>query len=126
MHQAKLNSVFSLSAQERYNYLIRRAADFEEVWLIKAATGVATSVNNAGKAALAIFPEREFAEYFLVNDWQAYALERVKLNAFYLLLNQWQEQQLKVAGFPGTDLNSVVVTAEEMKNHLLHESQQYE
>jgi hypothetical protein len=36
-------------------------------------------------------------------------------------LDDLQKQQIKLAGFPNSNLNAVMVSAEEMKDHLLYE-----
>lgn len=39
MHIKQLESVFKLESKERYGYLIRRVADFEEIFLITDKKG---------------------------------------------------------------------------------------
>ena len=39
MRNSKIDNVINLTASERYDYFIRKVADFEEVWGLKDAEG---------------------------------------------------------------------------------------
>lgn len=63
MHPKKFQNVISMSADERYWYLVRRLADAEEVWLLAMQTGSPLTIEGApGRLIYPIWPEREFAE----------------------------------------------------------------
>jgi hypothetical protein len=53
-------------------------------------------------------------------------VESKDVHDFVGWLETLEEEGYKIAGFPDIDLNGVVVTANEMKNHLIYELQQYE
>ena len=126
MHPDKIKNVLSLSGQERYGYLIKRAADFEEVWLIKDGSKFVMLGDKNEQPIIPVWPEKEFAELLLIDDWHSYAVEKMDLPDFITWLDQLTQEKIKLAGFPGENLVAVVVTAEEMKNHLLYELRQYE
>ena len=62
----------------------------------------------------------------LTDDWKDYAVKCMDVHDFIDWLDAREEEGDRIAGFPSTDLNGVVVSAAEMKNHLVHELQQYE
>jgi hypothetical protein len=120
MHPEKLKNVLALPATERYGYLIRTVADSEEIWLIQDE-GKTLTVGDAQDVALPVFPEKEFAEMLLSDDWQNCDVSCISIYEFLDGLDDLQKQQIKLAGFPNSNLNAVMVSAEEMKDHLLYE-----
>ena len=96
------------------------------VWVIKDGQKYPTVGNNDEQIIIPVFPELDFASFFVKDDWKNYTVDKIEVHDFIELLDDLQEQNIAVAGFPNKDFNSVVVTADEMKSHLLHELQQYE
>jgi hypothetical protein len=126
MHPDKIKNIFSLSAEDRYGYLVKRAADFEELWLIHETGRYVTLADDNGNTLIPVWPEKEFAELFLKDDWQNYSVVRVEIYEFIDWLDELNEDNIKIAAFPKEDMKGIFVTADDMKNHLLHELQQYE
>ena len=126
MHPDKLRNIQNLSPQDRYGYFIRKVADFEEVWLIHDNGQYVTLGDKEEQIAIPVWPEKEFAEQVLTGDWKDYTAESKNVHDFVEWLDTLEEEGYKIAGFPGIDLKGVVVTADEMKNHLIYELQQYE
>lgn len=126
MHADKQKNILSLSPQERYGYFIRTVADWEQVWLIYVGEGVVTLGGNDGSKVIPVWPEKEFAELMLTDGWEHGSVESVDVYTFIELLGDWEKEGCSIAGFPSVELNSVTVGAEEMKNHLLYELDQYE
>lgn len=125
MHQDKINNVKQLSPQERYGYLIRKVADSEEVWLIHENGKYVTLGDSSEDVSIPVWPEKEFAELMLNDYWKDYSTECLDVHDFIDWLDDL-EGGIKIAGFPMDNLNAVVVTSDEMKNHLLYELQRYE
>ena len=126
MHPDKIKNIFNLSAEDRYGYLVKRAADFEELWLIQENDSYVTLVDDDGNISIPVWPEKEFAELFLKDDWKSFVVERLEVYDFIEWLDQLNEDNIKIAAFPKEDMKGIVVTANDMKNHLLFELQQYE
>jgi hypothetical protein len=126
MHPDKQINILNLSPQDRYRYFIRKVADFEEVWLIHENGQYVTLGDKEEQIAIPVWPEKEFAELMLTDDWKTYTVENMDVHDFVEWLDTLEEEGNKVAGFPDIELKGVVVTADEMKNHLIYELQQYE
>ena len=126
MNQQKINNVFALSSKDRYGYLIRKVADFETIYLIADDEGNYVMVGSEGANVLPVWPEREFAELFLTDDWTGYQVEENSIYDFINWLNELEKDNIDIAGFPNIELNTVHVTAKDMKDHLDHEISQYE
>ena len=125
MHPDKLINIQNLS-QDRYGYFIRHVSDTQEVWLIQDEGQFVLLGDNEEKPAMPVWPEKEFAEMMLTGDWKDYSLEMVNVYDFVEWLNKLEEEGIQIAGFPMAMQNAVVVSANEMKNHLIYELQQYE
>ena len=126
LHPDKQKNILSLSPQERYGYFIRNVADFEEVWLIHDNGQYVTVGDKEEQIAIPVWPEKEFAELMLTDDWKGYAVQCLDVYDFIDRLESLEQEGYRIAGFPSTNLNGVVVSADEMKNHLIYELQQYE
>jgi hypothetical protein len=126
MHPDKLKNISSLTAIDRYGYFIRTVANFQQVWLIQGNSQYVTLGDNSEEVSIPVWPEMEFAELLLTADWKDFAVQSIEVHEFIDWLDDLQSENIRVAGFPLGDLNAVVVSANEMKNHLLYELQQYE
>lgn len=126
MHPEKQNNVLGLSSQDRYGYLIRKVADFEVVWLIHDNGQYVTVGDIEEQYAIPVWPEKEFAELMLTDDWKGYNVESKDVHDFVDWLDTLEQEGYKIAGFPNIDMKGVLVPAVEMKNHLIYELQKYE
>ena len=126
MHPDKQRNILNLSPQDRYGYFIRKVADFEEVWLIQDNGKYVTLGDKEEQIAIPVWPKKEFAELLLNDDWKGFNAEGKDVHEFIGWLDTLAEEGYKIAGFPDIDLKGVVVTADELKNHLVYELQQYE
>ena len=71
MRNSKIDNVINLTASERYDYFIRKVADFEEVWGLKDAEGWAL-MGSEEQVLFPIWSEKEFAElckWDSLNKW---------------------------------------------------------
>ena len=126
MNKKKVDNVIKLSSKDRYGYLIRKVADFEKIFLICDSFGGLVTIGDSNSKCIPVWPEKEFAELFLTNDWKNYKVKSFSLDKFLTWLDKPTSEKYEIAGFPNLDLNAVVVTMDEIKNHLIYESSQYE
>ena len=126
MHPDKIRNIENLSPEDRYGYFIRKVADTQEVFLIQKDDQFVLLGDKDEYESIPVWPEKEFAEMMLVNEWKDYSLEVVNVYDFVDWLDKLEAEGMKIAAFPMANLNAVVVSADEMKNHLNYELQQYE
>jgi hypothetical protein len=126
MHPDKLKNISSLTAIDRYGYFIRKVANFQQVWLIQGNSQYVTLGDHIEEVSIPVWPEKEFAELLLTGDWKDFVAQSIEVHEFIDWLDELHSENIKIAGFPLSDFNAIVVNAEEMKNHLLYELQQYE
>ncbi|MEQ9090094.1 MAG: DUF2750 domain-containing protein [Balneola sp.] len=126
MNQQKIDNIFALDSKERYGYLLRKVADFEKIYLIKDLDGKYVMIGSNDISVLPVWPENEFAQLFLAEDWSDFKVEENSIYDFINWLNQLNKEGVHIAGFPNLQLNTVHVSAAEMKSHLQFELSQYD
>ena len=126
MNQQKINNIFALDSKERYGYLLRKVADFETIYLIADNEEKYVMIGSNDLNVLPVWPEKEFAELFLTDDWKNYNVVEYEIHDFMEWLTDLEKEKISLAGFPNSDFNTVHVSALDMKKHLLFELSQYE
>lgn len=126
MNQQKLNNIFALESKERYGYLLRKVADFETIYLIADKDDQFVFIGSADASVLPVWPEKEFAELFLTDNWKDCKVVEYNIHDFIDWLDELEKGKVDLAGFPNLDFNTIHVSAIDMKNHLIFELSQYE
>ena len=122
----KIENVFNLKPAERYGYLIRKVADFEQIFLISDKNGNYVTCGSDETECIPVWPEMEFAKEFLNSDWKDFNVVMIELNSFLEWLDKLELEGFFIGGFPNRVFNSIVIKPNEMKNHLIYECEQYE
>ena len=126
MNPHQLRNVFSLPAAERYGYLIRKVADFEIIYLITDSNGDCVRLGADKLETIPVWPEEEFAQQFLTSEWRNYVIKEMSIYDFIDWLDTLDKAEIQISGFPNLQLNTVHVSVVDMKNHIIHELNQYE
>jgi len=126
MHIKQLESVFRLDAKERYGYLIRKVADFEQVFLIVDENGEYIVCGTKEMKCIPVWPEFDFAKDFLKDEWGNYNIVMLELSKFIEWMDDLENGAYSIGGFPNKQLNSIIVNPLEFKSHLMFECGQYE
>tara|TARA_R110002126_G_scaffold77742_1_gene193664 strand:- start:161 stop:538 length:378 start_codon:yes stop_codon:yes gene_type:complete len=125
MNEKKYQNIIKLNNAERYDYLIRKVADFETIFLIYGKFWQMSTFNIQGTECILVFPEKDFASEHIKLDKS----KKVKKKDLYKFIN-WLEKdksnELNLAIFPNQNNESRIVNSTEFKNDLLEECEQYE
>jgi hypothetical protein len=81
----EIEVVFSIPANKRYEYFIKKVADYEEIWGLYN-NGWAISEDNAGNKLIPFWPKSEFALMCANHHWENYETSKIKLEEF---INEW-------------------------------------
>jgi hypothetical protein len=121
----KIANVINLSAEDRYDYFIRKVADFEEVWGL-FDNGWAM-LGHVDEKTLALWPEKAFAEICINTVWKTYRPKKILLNDF---LQKWlpgmDSDGTKAAVFFTPKEKGIIVPSKKLLANLNDELQQYE
>ncbi|WP_299516242.1 DUF2750 domain-containing protein [uncultured Rummeliibacillus sp.] len=85
MNNKEIEVVSTLPASKRYEYFIKKVADFEEVWGL-FDDGWAISEDDNGNPLMPFWPKKEFANLCAVDDWKNYKAEKIELEDF---MQEW-------------------------------------
>lgn len=122
----KIENILKMSESERYDYFVRKVADFEQLWGLNN-NGWALLGDDKGNRILPIWPEKEFAQLCAVDQWKSYSPEVIELNNF---LEKWipgmlnDKTMLNVFLTPNS--KGTVVSPDQLDEDLQDELEQYE
>lgn len=80
-NKAKIDNILQLSNYERYYYFIRKVADFEEVWGLYN-DGWAVLGDKQGLEVVPFWPEKEFADLCVGDQWKKYSPKSISIEDF--------------------------------------------
>ena len=102
MNQQKINNIFALGSKERYGYLLRKVADFETIYLIADNEDKYVMIGSNDLSVIPVWPEKEFAELFLTDDWKNYKVVEYDIHDFMEWLTDLEKENVDLAGFPNS------------------------
>lgn len=85
LNNKEIEVVSKLPTSKRYEYFIKKVADFEEVWGL-FDDGWAISEDDNGNPLMPFWPKKEFANLCAVNEWKNYKAELIELEDF---MQEW-------------------------------------
>lgn len=122
----KIENIVKMTEDERYDYFIRKVADFEQVWGLND-NGWALLGDDDGNQILPLWPEREFAELCAVDQWKNYKPESIELDNF---LEKWIPGMINAKTliniFLTPDAKGSVVSPPTLESDLQDELEQYQ
>ncbi len=125
--QKEINSVLAQDKKVQFEYLIKRVADFEEIWLINDSNGLVLLEAETNQFVLPVWPFKEYAELFCVEDYKECIPEAVSLYDFLEEdLISLKENKCQIGIMPVYQKPSVVVTTEIFVSAIIAELEKYE
>ncbi len=127
MTDQEFHAVSALTATARYEYLIKRVADSEEIWSLRNSEGWVMSGDDNGRELFPVWSHPRFASVVAVDEWADCAPEAIPLDAWR---ERWlpgleQEGRL-IAVFPVPKLTGTPVTPARFREDLELELENYE
>jgi hypothetical protein len=103
-------AVMSLGPGQRYQHLVGRIADFEEVWSLAGEDGWVLLGDDEGRELVPIWPHPRYAEVCASAEWPGATPKLIGLLDF---LDKWcpglERDNRLIAAFPDASINSTVV-----------------
>jgi hypothetical protein len=118
--QAEIDNVLRQTNEVRYDYFVKRVADWGEVWSLKGADGWVLSGDSTGNIEVAMFwPFMEYAKLCIKDEWSETIPTKIKLAAF---LDRWlpgfKKDGRLVGVFPNLAGQAAVIDPLVLKRHL--------
>lgn len=125
MNQKEFESVLKQPSNIRYEYFIKKVADYEEVWGLYD-DGWATGDDGEGNMTLPFFPRKEFAQNCAVEEWSNFKPKSIDI---YEFMDKWLEgmkkDKIKVSIFPNS-IDTAIVEIDVLLRDLNSELENYE
>lgn len=122
----KIENILKMPEDERYNYFIRKAADFEQLWGL-SNDGWALLGDSSENRILPLWPEKEFAELCAIDQWKVYKPEVIELDNF---IEKWipdmTNDKTLLNVFLTPNAKGTVISPNELYTDLQEELEQYE
>ncbi|WP_170309952.1 DUF2750 domain-containing protein [Seonamhaeicola maritimus] len=125
MHDKKHQNIIELNNAERYDYLVRKVADFETIFLIYGKFWQISTPNINGIECIMVFPKKDFAQRHIKLEKSKY-VKKKNLYKFINWLRRDKSDELNLAVFLNQKNEAKIVNSSELKNDLLKECKQNE
>ena len=126
MHKKKIENLIKMTGKDRYQYFIRKVADFETVWSL-FADGWAMTSDDEGKKAIPFWPEKELTNLCASDAWEKYTPKQINLDHF---LTKWlpgmKKDGVLLAIFPTPKNKGVLTQPNDLLSSLEEELKKYE
>jgi hypothetical protein len=122
----ELDAVIGLDANKRYEYSIKRIADFETLWVLGDNQGLRTYEDETGHAIFPIWPFKEFALLCSTGEFADCQPEELQLNEFMEdYIPDFKERGYKLSILPLPSDKGAVVEIDIFKEVLQKELDKY-
>lgn len=119
--QKEIDSVMAADGRHRYEYFIHRVCEAKAVWAL-FNDGWASVGQETGEPMIPFWPHPAYAEAFATGAWATFTPRKIELDDF---LRTWipglREKGIEPAIFPVASGTSVIVSLDELEQHLRHE-----
>jgi hypothetical protein len=115
----EFQNVIALSGPKRYDYLVSRVADFEELISLRSEDGWVMAGTSDGRQCLPVWPFVRFAQACATGIWTGSEPTSIPLDAW---ITRWlpgmDRDNVLIAAFPTPSDTGVVVSPSRFKEDL--------
>lgn len=119
-------AISALRPERRTEHLVKRVADWEEIWGLKSASGWVTARTEANGDAFPVWPHADYAQACATDEWAGSSAESIPLAHF---MSAWMAgltiDGVSVAVFPTPSSGGVVMEPGVFKALLERELENY-
>ena len=109
----RIATIEKFDEQKRFNYLLEEVIKHREVWLLVDEYGC-MMLNTDDEDCVPVWPNKEFAENWITDDWQACKAEAISLNKWQSRWTQGlAEDELSIVVFPNQAEEGLVLFPDE-------------
>lgn len=122
----EIDAVTNLDANKRYEYSIKRIADFETLWVLGDGQGLRTYEDETGNIIFPIWPFKEFAVLCCTGAFADSQAEELQLNAFIEdYIPDFKESGYKLSILPLPSDKGAIVEIDSFRKALQKELDNY-
>lgn len=122
----EIRSVQALDGPARYAHFIKQVCDGQQVWGLRESDGWVAMGDDSGASMFPVWPHAEYARLMATDDWRDASPSAIDLDEWMdVWLDNLAAGDDKVAVFPVTRGQGVVVDPEELREHLEAELESY-
>jgi len=125
LNDKQFAAIVRLSDHERYDYFLKKVADWEEVWSLHSPEGWVELSADDGEECLPVWPHPDFAKAWAVDDWSDCQPKAIALDVW---LERWtpglEKDNTLVAVFPVNEEEGIVLPPSELHDALCSELEQ--
>ena len=115
-------SVLTLPAPDRYEYLVKHAADEGRLWSLKGNDGWALGADAGGRELHPVWPHARYAQAAASGAWAGTRPKSIDIHEW---LDRWTTGMIaarrRVAVFPADDADEAAIDPEDFANDLREE-----
>jgi hypothetical protein len=116
----KKNDTANLTNSDQYTYLISEVIKNRQIWLLQTVDKLfAMFEDNSGQSYIPVWPEKQYAESFAVEDWDGYMPINMGLWEFIDWLKDLKEDDIMIGAFPQANMEAMAVDPLAFKEQLL-------
>src|SRR5690349_12168233 len=122
----EFESVTHLDPKRRYEYFIKKVADWQEIWSLWKE-GWVLMEDKEGKEVVPVWPHPIYAEATAVGEWLGYAPKKINLEDWFTKWTPGMEKDHRsVAVFPTMEGETTTVSPLRLRDDLQEELAKYE
>lgn len=126
MNNKEIENVTSLEPKERYQYFIKKVADWEVFFTLLTEDGVYALSELEDKKLFPLWSAREFAELCKISGWENYLVKELNLDDLEdEIIDFIVDTDCLINVFPVYDKTGFVVNLQELTRDLSEELKNY-
>jgi Protein of unknown function (DUF2750) len=127
LNKQHYDSIMLLPAPKRYQYFVKRAADWKQVWTIQGDKGWLTAADDSGILHLPLWPHPFFAEMCTTGDWSTARVVPIEVHDLInKVLPQLISDEQMVSIMPTSTGRDIPVNPDRLRADLLAELEKIE
>lgn len=118
LEEQEREAILALPARERYTYFLQVIVDWDEAWALQTADGWVLAATDEGDS-FPLWPHTEFAKACAQGEWEGATPAPIGLDELLEdLLPILEEDRISVAAFPTPDGDGILVSPQDLRQHL--------
>lgn len=126
INDSEITNVSKLTAFDRYEYFLKRAVDFEELWMLKSSDHEFVLSDIEDQTLITFWSNEEYVKQCLIDDWRDYYPIKYSMDEFYdLIVPIIKKHNYLVEIFPIPNKTGFIVDLDEFLRDIQEEDTNY-